>query len=68
MGKEISLGKAFSCPKCGHKEFKTLTEIKSHLDFIYAICLKCRYIITGNDIKELINKNKNEILKFFSKN
>ena len=61
------LGKDFACPKCGHKEFKTLTEIKGHLDFIDAICLKCRYVITGNDIKELINKVKNEILEFFQK-
>ncbi len=55
--------KGFSCPKCGHNEFKTITEIKGHLDFIDAICLKCGYTVTGNDIKELIIKTKNEIIK-----
>jgi transcription elongation factor Elf1 len=63
--KKFMKKEGFVCPKCGHKELETLTEIKSHLDFIGAVCLKCGYIITGNDIKELINKTKDEIFKSF---
>ena len=69
---ECNMKKGFFCPKCGHGEFKildenheykVLTEIKSHLDFIDSICLKCGYTITGDNIKDLIENFRNELIK-----
>lgn len=53
----------FSCPKCGHKTFKTSTEPKCLEDFNGAVCENCGTVVTEDDIKAQLRELADKLVR-----
>lgn len=53
---------SFICPQCGNKILKTNTEPKTLNEFLGAVCIRCNYTITENDIRDQVAKYADSIM------